>query len=159
MQDNLPDVPVKKEKEEGVSVEVAGGQKQNWLDKLKQFKGDDKRVMKYMLVGGLGLLVGLGIIVSILEKVQGDKEEDQVNQEEIENRLLVIEKKPGEMAFLFFLDENKSGEFEHNEKLFSNISVSVRRPGEPEAFRTEASDDSGQVRIDNLDSGEYEVSF
>jgi len=159
MQDNLPDVPVKEKEEEGIGVGIEGRQKQSWLDKLNQFKGDDKRVMKFMLVGGLGLLVGLGIIVSILEKVQGDRQEDQVDQGEMENILLTIEKKPGEIAFLFFLDENKSNEFEHNEKMFVNISVSVRRPGEPEAFRTEASDDSGQVRIDNLDSGEYEVSF
>jgi len=166
MQDNLPDVPAKKNKEEvmetmGAESEagIEGEQKPSLVDKLKKLKGNDKQMMQLVLGIILGSLILLGIVVSIIELIRGDEEASGTQEQEMENILLAVEKKPGQMIWLFYEDENKNGKFEHDEQMFSKVSVAARRPGEPEAFRTEASDDSGKVVIDNLDSGKYEVAF
>lgn len=158
MQDFLPDVPKKPSQPEEAQELAESSQPQGWLDKLRQRGKGKKQVI--WLVLGLGGLVLLAIIVSIVEKVQQKRVvETEVSQGELVDWLSLVEKKPGQMAFGFYLDENSNGEFEHNEKPFSGVSVSVRRPGEAEAFRTVASDVNGRVIVDDLVAGEYEISL
>jgi len=158
MQDFLPDVP--KDKQESLEDEAVVGEEQTAgrLGKLRKLMSNRKQRFRLVVVLGLGALVGLGILATILEKAEENRSaEVEVEKGEFADWLLSVEQKPGQMSWGFYLDENANGEFEYNEQLFSGVSVSIRRPGEEQAFRTEASGSNGVVIIDDLAVGEYEV--
>jgi len=158
MQDYLPDVP--KDEPESLEAEAVAGEEQTAgrLGKLREFTGNNKQRFRLVVVLGLAGLVGLGILATILEKVQENRSaEIEVEKGEFADWLLSVEQKPGQMSFGFYLDENANGEFEENEQPFSGVSVSIRRPGEEQALRTEASGTNGVVVIDDLVVGEYEI--
>jgi len=158
MEDYLPDVP--KDKPESLEGGVVAGEEQTAgrLGKLRGLMSNRKQRFRLVVVLGLGGLVGLGILATILEKIQENRSaEVEVEEGEFADWLLSVEQKPGQMSWGFYLDENANGEFEHNEQPFSGVSVSIRRPGEEQAFRTEASGSNGVVIIDDLAVGEYEV--
>ena len=158
MQDHLPDVP--KDKQESLEVEAVVGEEQTAgrLGKLKGLMSNRKQRFRLVVVLLLTALVSLGILATILEKVEENRSaEVETEKGEFADWLLSVEQKPGQMSWGFYLDENANGEFEHNEQPFSGVSVSIRRPGEEQAFRTEASGSNGVVIIDDLVVGEYEV--
>ncbi|MBU1085338.1 hypothetical protein KKB06_03225 [Patescibacteria group bacterium] len=143
MQDFLPDV-----NELNINEDVKEVQKKS-LNK--------KQVFRLMVVVVLALLIFMGGLVNFLEKK--DKVIVEEERESLSERAKLIEKKPGQMIWLFYLDEDNDSVFGYKEKVFSGVSVSIRKSGEVQILRTVPANVLGQVIIDDLAEGEYEVSF
>ncbi|HKZ35289.1 MAG TPA: hypothetical protein VJ242_01115, partial [Patescibacteria group bacterium] len=54
---------------------------------------------------------------------------------------------PGQITFIFFNDANRNGVFDQNELGYSNVSVELRRRGQPSAFQTVPADTQGRVTV------------
>ncbi|MEA3355478.1 MAG: hypothetical protein U9Q63_03275, partial [Patescibacteria group bacterium] len=148
MQDFLPDVNDLKINED--KKIVAGLSKKKTLSK--------KQITRLAIAGVFGLLIFFGVLASFLEnrdkKIVIEKEKESLNE-----RAKLIEKKPGQMSWLFYLDFNENNSFDYEEKVFSGVSVKVRKPGEAQILRTMPANVLGQVIIDDLAEGEYEINF
>lgn len=150
MQDSLPDIPQPVlEKEE----------KPSFFQRFKNAGNDDKRLVRIFLLIVFGLLLLLGIAASILEQVapRGGNNPDQPDQ--FSSGLWQIEPRPNQAVFGFFEDANLNRVFDYREKPFDKVTVAIRRQGETEPFRRVAASTDGLVKIDDLDSGEYEMSL
>ena len=146
MQDFLPDVTEPRVNEEEI-VEVV--EEKEPLSK--------KQILKLVAVGAVALLILLGIVVTLIETF-GKREADD-GLESLSERSKLIEKKPGRMSWLFYLDKDKDNVFDYEEDVFNGVSVSLRKPGETQILRTVPANVLGQVIMDDLFEGDYEVSF
>lgn len=117
-----------------------------------------KQVMKLVTVGAVLLLIILGVAVSVLEKIRANRS-GKNSLESLSERAKLIERKPGRMSWLFYLDKDEDSLFDYEEDVFKAISVSLRKPGETQVLRTVPANVLGQVIIDDLTNGEYEISF
>lgn len=66
---------------------------------------------------------------------------------------------PGQITFIFFNDANRNGVFDQNELGYSNVSVELRRRGQPSAFQTVPADTQGRVTVSGLTPADYEVRY
>lgn len=97
-------------------------------------------------------MIVAGIAVAIL-----DKNEPAPVKVEIQNALDKVG--ANQLGWMFFEDSNANGEFDYSEKVFNNVSVALRRPGETNAFLTMPAEVNGLVKIDGLTAGIYEVQY
>jgi len=117
----------------------------------------NKLGIKVVLGGLFGLLILLGIGVSIAEKLMPEKSGEI--EQEVGFIPIEIEKKPGQMVWFFYEDKNVNAKFDYEEEVFVDVSVSIRKPGEVQVLRTVPGGTNGIVRIEDLGEGEYEVRF
>lgn len=116
-----------------------------------------KRVFsaKVAVIIAFGSLILLGIIVSILEAVV-PKKQVQTDQVEVFTQYK-LEPRSGQMQWLFFEDANANNIFDYQEKVFKDMSVTIRRKGDTQNLRTVPSDMNGLVVITDLAEGDYEL--
>lgn len=131
------------------------GQRVKFLEQLKVIKADPKRFRILLVMIAILLLFGVGIVITVLEQVEKNrpvKTGDVFEQVE-------IAKQPGEMVWLFYEDENKNGVFDHAEAAVKDVTVSIKRSGDEEVWRTQPVDINGVVKMTDLPVGEYEIRF
>ena len=137
------------------SQEPQLGQKVKFLEQLKVVKADPKRFRVLIAMVIILLLFGVGIVITILEQVQKNK---PVQQKEVFERVEVT-KQPGEMVWLFYVDEDKDQVFDHAEMVVKDVSVAIKRPGDEGVWRTQPADVNGIVKMTDLPVGDYEVRY
>ena len=115
---------------------------------------DLKKGLKILLIGGSGLFL-LILLLAIIFSSKNKK----TSQPEISLDNNLPEAYPGEMLFILYEDANGNNQFDFSEKVFKKVAVSVRKPGEQQAFITVPADTNGLIKIDNLKPGAYEVSY
>gem|GEM_PF-2990987 len=124
---------------------------------------EKKKSTKLVLGLVFGGLILIGVVVSILESmgVSWQKKPQTAPPETIDLTpgLDLEEIFPGEMRFIFYEDANANNQFDYQEKVFRNISVAVRRPGEVQPFIAVPANESGLVKITALPEGTYEVQY
>jgi hypothetical protein len=157
MQDNLPDLPA--------SVSPPAMQaglpesKPSIFSRLKSAGSDDKRVVKIILIVGFVFLVILGLLASVLERVAPRGGKQPSGEEQFSSGLWQIQPQPNQILLGFYTDTNKNGVYDYAESVFNQVSVSIRKAGETEPFRSVPAGVDGAVKIDDLTQGEYEISL
>lgn len=101
------------------------------------------KVLKIIGIISLSLIIVAGVVV--------------LTKQEVKTVLDKVGAK--QMGWVFFEDSNANGEFDYNEKVFKNVSVAVRRPGEATAFLSVPAEVNGLVKIEGLGTGIYEVQY
>lgn len=117
----------------------------------------DIKIIKRFGLGFLAILIVTGVVVSFLEPRSnfGQKGENTIINLDTDLSNIFS----GQMGFIFYEDKNANGQYDYSEKVFKDVTVALKRPGEAQPFISVPADDKGLVKITNLPVGNYEVQY